>query len=253
MFAPEGHWFIFNENGKGATYNAPQFVYSADKPERPADANMARNGYTFGGWYASKEIADNLQSTEDEYDFDQTLTDKVTVYARWIPNTTAPYTIIIWKQNLAGDGYDFVESISKTGNVDDEIGTVRYQNNILQVQRNGNQWETISYTGFHFKEFDQNVTIATEGNSVLNVYFDRNQHTLTFKTGSSSGLETKTKTYNGMTYTLARSGNNYYIQINNKWYRITSSYNIGDYLWSNSYDIYSNNNQTTFTILKKEG
>ena len=25
--APEGHWFIFDENGKGATYNAPQFVY----------------------------------------------------------------------------------------------------------------------------------------------------------------------------------------------------------------------------------
>ena len=56
--APEGHWFIFNENGKGATYNAPQFIQSNDKPTRPNDANMIRNGHTFGGWYADKAVAD---------------------------------------------------------------------------------------------------------------------------------------------------------------------------------------------------
>ena len=184
VFAPEGHWFIFDENGKGATYNAPQFVYSADKPTRPNDAHMLRNGYTFGGWFTTKAEADQT-SGGTQYNFNQTLTDKKTVYARWIPNTTAGYTIIIWKQNLSGDGYDFEESISRTGNVGDKITTVRQQgsgnNAYAQVQRSGNTWSSVQYTGFHLKEFDQNVTIKTEGNSVLNVYYDRNQHTLQFQ------------------------------------------------------------------------
>ncbi len=240
--APEGHWFIFDANGKGATYNAPQFVYSADKPRRPNDENMIRNGYRFGGWYSSKAIADDLESTEEEYDFDQLLTDKTTVYARWIPNTTAGYTIIIWKQNLAGDGYDFVESIPKTGNVGSNIDTVRYEDGDLQVQRNGNTWSTVEYTGFHYKSFDQNVSIKTEGNSVLNIYFDRNEHTLRFKT-SSGGINTKTKSYNGTTYTLAQSGSNYYIQINGKWYRVTGS-SVGNYFWGD-YAINSNYNHVT--------
>ena len=181
--APEGHWFIFNENGKGATYNAPQFVYSDDTPTRPADANMIRNGYRFGGWFATKEEADGTSNTQ--YDFDQKLTDKTTVYARWIANTTAPYTIIIWKQNIDGDGYDFVESISRTGNVGSAINTVRQQgsgnNAYAQVQRTGNTWSNVQYTGFHLDRFDQNVTIKTEGNTVLNVYYNRNEYTLTFQ------------------------------------------------------------------------
>ncbi len=37
------------------------------------------------------------------------------------------------------------------------------------------------YTGFHLDNFDQNVTIATEGNAVVNVYYDRTQYTLTFR------------------------------------------------------------------------
>ena len=79
--APAGHWFIFDENGKGAAYNAPQFVYSNDKPTRPSNDRMIRNGYTFGGWFIDKTVADQT-SGGTEYNFDQTLTDKVTVYAR---------------------------------------------------------------------------------------------------------------------------------------------------------------------------
>ena len=31
----EGHWLIFDENGKGATYNAPQFVKSGQVTQQP--------------------------------------------------------------------------------------------------------------------------------------------------------------------------------------------------------------------------
>ncbi len=181
--APEGHWFIFDENGKGAAYKAPQFVQSGSTPERPDDADMIRNGYTFGGWFADKAIADQT-SGGTPYDFDQTLTNRMTVYARWIPRTDAGYTIIIWKQNIAGDGYDFEEAVSLTGNVGSMIDTVRRQGtgdaSYAQIRQNG-QWKNRQYTGFHLKEFDQNVTVKTEGGSVVNIYFDRSEYTLQFQ------------------------------------------------------------------------
>ena len=251
VYAPKGHWFIFDENGKGATYNAPQFVYSAETPDRPNDANMIRNGYTFGGWYSSKEIADNLTSTEEQYDFEQTLSDKVTVYARWIPKTTANYTIIIWKQNISGDGYDFVEpSITGSGAVGQNINAVTTQGNGVRI--NGTNY---SYTGFHLKEYDQDITITTEGNAVVNVYFDRNQHTLTFKDGDGSitfvrsngnnqtntigdqitnsinDYENNKKTISG--YEISRRSSwgpyTYAIKINGNWYAIGG--NRPDRIW----------------------
>ena len=48
--APEGRWLTFNENGKGATYNAPQFVRSGATTSQPTLAtkpNMIRPGYEF--------------------------------------------------------------------------------------------------------------------------------------------------------------------------------------------------------------
>ena len=136
--APEGHWFIFDENGKGATYTAPQFVYSSDHPTPPSDSSMTRNGYTFGGWYEDKSVADQT-SGGTRYDFSQTLSDRTTVYARWIPKTEAPYTVIIWKQNIDGDGYDFEESIPLNGNVGSTINTVTQQGTGNKLQATGNR------------------------------------------------------------------------------------------------------------------
>ena len=243
--APKGHWFIFDENGKGATYNAPQFVYSNDKPERPNDANMIRNGYTFGGWFATREEA-NQTSGGNEYNFNQVLTDKTTVYARWIPKTTASYTIIIWKQNLAGNGYDFYDSIPLVGNVGSTINNVSSQGNgnDAYARINGTNYNS-AYTvegkqpfkGFHLKEFDQNVTINTEGNSVLNVYYDRNQHTLQFQ---AQGVETYTEytgTSSGYYYIPNDSGGYdeiYLYRNNGKWWR-NRSISWSGWQYSNEY------------------
>ena len=231
--APEGHWFVFDENGKGATYNAPQFIQSGDHPTRPNDANMIRNGYTFGGWYEDKAVADQT-SGGTQYNFNQELTDKVTVYARWIPKATAGYTIIVWKQNIAGDGYDFVESITGTGNVGSVINAVSSQGNGTNryARING---ENYQYTGFHLKEFDQNVTIKTEGSSVLNVYYDRNEYTLTFQDHSY----TATTGDNGTQYGLVEGQ---YVQL--------TRHNSGSYWNPNYYWTYGNNiryNGTRYT------
>ena len=113
VHTPPGHWFVFYENGKGGTYNAPQFLEADEKPVRPDDADMRRNGYTFGGWFNDQDVA-NETSGGTVYDFDQTISDRTEVYARWIPNATAGYTVLIWKESTDSTDnnkkYDFAAS-----------------------------------------------------------------------------------------------------------------------------------------------
>ena len=180
---PEGYWLSFDGNGKGATYTSPQFIkrpFDASDPDtqtkRPADPQ--RLGYTFGGWY------ENAECTGDQFTFGGTIEQRVTLYAKWTPISTARYTIIIWRQNLAGDDYDFVTSVARTGNVNTTVNTVSQagtgNDTYIRIQGETPN-DKYHYTGFHIKEYDQNVTIVPEGTAVVNVYYDRNQYTLTFQ------------------------------------------------------------------------
>ena len=188
--APEGHWFIFDENGKGATYNAPQFVYSDETPTRPKDNTMIRNGYSFGGWFGTKEEADRT-SGGTEYDFDQLLTDKKTVYARWIPNTTAPYTVLFWTQTAevdpatgkAKDEYELAASYTGNGTVGQNIAYTSVNNqdeDYARLPGEGN--EKYHYTGFCLTDASkgQQIEITNEGDAVLNLYYDRIEYNLRF-------------------------------------------------------------------------
>ena len=147
--APEGHWLVFNENGKGATYNAPQFVKSNEVTTEPT-LEMVRSGYTFGGWYT------NAECTGNAFTFGGTITDLTNLYAKWTPIATANYTVLIWKQKVSGVGYDFEESITLTGTVGTNVNTVSANGN------GNNRYARVNgvnkqYTGFHLKEYDQKI------------------------------------------------------------------------------------------------
>ncbi|MBR0130649.1 MAG: InlB B-repeat-containing protein, partial [Firmicutes bacterium] len=176
VYEPYGRWLVFDENGKGGTYNAPQFVHSGDVTVKPCeDSEMVRFGYTFGGWY------ENAACTGAQFEFGHELTEGKTIYAKWIAQTRAEYSVLIWLQNISLDGYDFKESVTLEGNVNSTINTVVAQNgtgNNNSYARVNNQNK--QYTGFHLVRFDQNVTINTEGTAVVNVYYDRTEYTLTF-------------------------------------------------------------------------
>ena len=189
---------IFNENGKGASFTAAQFIENDSVTKQPSAPT--RFGYAFGGWYF------NAEGTGDAFEFGSELEDHTELYAQWIPNTTANYTIIIWKQNVhdakdaadADKNYDFAESISREGNVDDVITAV------TSTGSGDGSYAIVSdtmpkqYEGFHLDRYDQNVTIVTEGTSVLNVYYDRNLVTLEFRTRNNN-YSTNTSVYQTMT------------------------------------------------------
>ena len=182
VFAPEGHWLVFNENGKGGTYNAPQFVQSGTVTVNPG-TTMTRKGYTFGGWYDSKENADahaaDPSVTVGQFSFGEELTDKTTIYASWIPDESVGYSVIVWKQNLEG-GYDFETTIPLTGAIGATVNAVSSQGtgNDAYASINGTNYQ---YTGFHLDHYDQNVVIDAAGGTVVNVYYNRTEYTLTFQ------------------------------------------------------------------------
>lgn len=207
--APEGHWLVFDENGSGATYNAPQFVKSGQVTTAPS-LEMKRIGYTFGGWYT-----DEACTSGNEFTFGNVLTDNTTIYAKWTKATSAPYTVLIWKQNVDGAGYDFAESITLNGTVDATVNTVVSHGSGDGAYASVNGVNK-RYTGFHLKEFDQNVTIAAEGTTIVNVYYDRNTVTLTFKYRSGNQWVTQ-QTMTGL-YGSSLVSNGYTWPTNRWWY-----------------------------------
>ena len=206
--APEGNWLIFKENGKGATFNAPQFVKKGEKsfqPENAKPGRMIRNGYTFLGWYEILTAPDengkavpvldndgNYQFiSDDQFVFDQYVTYETIIAAKWEARATAPYTVVIWEQSVkGGDKYDFVKAIPFTGNTGDTIDIITWDGaEVLYIDRNNNEIRTknvkidgeeYAHQGFHTGHYDTGKTVTAEGNTVVNVYYDRNNIQIRF-------------------------------------------------------------------------
>ena len=187
----KGAWLIFDENGKGAKYNAPQFVKSGQTTQQPCpNDDMVRNGYTFGGWYDTKEHADahaaNPTVTTGQFEFGHELTQKTTVYASWIPNTTAPYTVIMWTQNQDRTGYEVKASYVGNGAVGSNIPYTAVENKdedyVTGVGRDNEGNPNGHYTGFCVTDASKNqqVIITPEGDAVLNLYYDRIEYNFKF-------------------------------------------------------------------------
>lgn len=194
---PRGFWLSFMENGDGASYTPPQFIEAGAVTQKPT--NPTRFNYTFGGWYTNPECTGN------EFTFGGQISERTTLYAKWISNATANYTVIIWKESMADTyaenggtkekNYDFAESITLSGNVGATINTVRRSSSssVTDGDSAGTPYKnavvngtTKSYTGYHCARYDgetgEGVKIVTEGTSVVNVYYDRNTVTYTFYT-----------------------------------------------------------------------
>ena len=197
-----GFWVKFDENDKPvdpktqkgnpdltenihATYQPPEFVEEGQT--LTLDTNKYKveaSGYEFLGWF-------------DAPDGDTRVTQAsagTTVYAHWKRNDSAAYTVIIWKQNVDGKTYDFEKSIPLTGNTGDTINTGSWERgsgNDAYARINSADYK---YTGFHLQSIDSGKTIAPQGSTVVNVYYNRNQYTLTFK-HSNTTIKTITALY----------------------------------------------------------
>ncbi len=196
------NWLTFKAapTGEGATYIPPRFYY-ADEGTNSFPV-PARTGYTFNGWWttsndvvtAGVRVSNNdgsLVTSADLSGWDGHISGgnlmldaNVTLYGRW---TAAPtrYTVVIWQQkatdaaNLADaeKSYDFVESSTNTAT----------SATLVSVP---DKYKNYSYDNFHYGRCDDAKVINGNGSTVLNVYYDRNVHTLTFRVQSGRSYTT---------------------------------------------------------------
>lgn len=115
--------------------------------------SLTATGYTHTGWQVEgKTAAAGYVVTKD-----------ATLTATWTPNTNTRYTVRHHQQNVTGEGYTLVsgDTEAKTGTTDTTTAAAAK-----------------SYTGFTAKGITQK-TIAPDGSTVVDVYYDRNIINLT--------------------------------------------------------------------------
>lgn len=189
-----GHWLVFNGNGSGSSYTEPLFVATDKTPETAGmPAAPTRPGYSFAGWYTDAACSDG-----NEFDPSLPITATTNVWAKWTENTVASFTVLIWEESLSG-GYDFVRSIeienATTGDdmadaISGSVGasTITVDGKRVFIPMTDDASEVNA--GFMYEKFDTNTEdgkVTSDGNSVLNIYFERRTYTLRFYYARSSG------------------------------------------------------------------
>ena len=227
-YTQKGHWLIFEENLSNAPYTQPQFVSLSGTTEEPTAPT--RTGYTFDGWYTEDaSAARDGQVAGTEFTFGQTLDANTVVYGKWTKGTRANYNVVIWLQNKEGTGYDYSGTTVTVNNA--TVGTNTYQ---VTARGNGNGRYARIYTsnnnytdyntqfpGFHLSTtkpnangYDNPKPVAPEGNTVINVYYDRNEITYIFRgykyTETTSNNGTQYGIVDGAYVELTRSGGRWY-------------------------------------------
>ena len=124
--------------------------------------NPTKPGYTFNGW---------------EPDVPTTVPAENTTYkAKWQAEKTAKVSVVVWGENADDEGYSYIKSVETTAPVGSTLTAVPSGTNLNMETK---LWE--------LKRVEQ-TTVAADGSSVLNVYYDRKEFTLTFNYDYSSGF-----------------------------------------------------------------
>lgn len=229
------HWLTFASApaGQGATYIPPRFYY-VDEGESSFPI-PTRTGYRFEGWYSAETGGTKIVNADGTPALTGVsgvftrsgsvirITADATLYGRW-SETETNYTVVIWQQKVTdeaglADGdksYDFGESFTLQAPTGTSVGVANTYRNLSGGD----------YAGFHFDRCDDAKTVTGDGQTVLNVYYDRNVHTLTFRIGGST-----VRTITGL---YGASVKDYFPIVGNN----GTSYN--GYTWTDSYRIVYN-------------
>lgn len=162
---------------------APEVVPDGTVVGKPADPE--RQGYTFSHW----------STTEDDstgpFDFTQPITQDTMLYGIWVPEKVN-YTVVYWfeKPNIVGDAgtdlanYQFSKSQTKKALAGSTVKADELYAN----------WG-LNRVDYGYYSHGDEVVVAGNGTTVLNVYFKRTLYTVTFN------LDGGTMEFNGQTYT----------------------------------------------------
>ena len=138
-------------------------------------ADPSKTGYTFAGWYT------NAECTGSAYDPVSVMpkftgNDKgITLYAKWTP-ADVNYTVEYYTQELNG-AYKLSDTQTATGKTGSETAS-SYPD---------------PYAGFTMQTPEKKI-VEADGSTVIKLYFNRNQYTVTFN-GGTDDIDPVTQTY----------------------------------------------------------
>ena len=195
--------FISGATGSGASYIPPCSVEAKNGACSDDIRVPRREGYNFYGWYLREEghepvrITDHLADFLESPAFDAEQLEHMhmengrlifdhdlKLEAFWTPAQTK-YTIICWKQKAnydEDDDYDFETS--------EQISALT--ETVVSVPAS---YQNCPYTGFHYAYCDESKEVEGNGTTILNVYYDRNVHTMTFRTSNGNVIHTVNTRY----------------------------------------------------------
>ena len=124
--------------------------------------NPTKPGYTFNGWEPTVPETVPAENT--------------TYKAKWQAEKTAKVTVVVWGENADDENYSYIKSVETTAPVGSTLTAIPSGTNLNMGTK---LWE--------LKRVEQ-TTVAADGSSVLNVYYDRKEFTLTFKYDYHSGF-----------------------------------------------------------------
>lgn len=162
-----GHWIEFDS--AGGSYQKPVFVAPDKAPVKPADPT--RPGYRFLHW-----TKDGVQ-----FNWTQPLNENVTLTAQW-EAVEVNYTVIYWVENANDTNYSYMSSETLRGvtGMETKAGALTK----WDVEKAGGD-AVGQQAGFTMQAIAQE-TIAGDGSTIVNVYYERNEYSVNFYSYSSS-------------------------------------------------------------------
>lgn len=136
---------------------------------------VKRAGYTFDGWYTDADCTTEFTAATMP-------AENITLYAKWTAQGGISYTVEHYQQNVTDDDYTLADRESKTGAAGQLTAA-----------------ESKSYLGFTVQGFDQQ-TVKGDGSTVVKVYYNRNEYTLTYDLNGSDAVWTNGETAKSCKY-----------------------------------------------------
>ena len=126
-------------------------------------ADPVKQGYVFDGWYKEPAYTNKVEALSTMPKFGGSK--GMILYAKWTPATDTKYTVEHYQEQLNGS-YELVS-------IDTQIltGTTGAQTAA----------EAIAYIGFMAPQSISQQTIAPDGSTVVQVYYDRKEYTVTWQ------------------------------------------------------------------------
>lgn len=161
--------YVFEDNTQAAQ------TWSASLAEGSTYSNTIAYPEVVGYEPAIPTVPAGVTADENGITFDLTVQSDITINVIYRP-ANVNYTVNYYQQNVDDDNYTLADTETRTGLTGSSIGITH-----ADVEN--------KYAGFYALLFDESATIAADGSTVVEIYYDRNYYLMSFDLGGGYGVE----------------------------------------------------------------